>query len=336
MGKTRVPRDLSDARFGGTLDETADELVVGEAVALDVQPAGIVLRLAAALLDGVCLVALLAMLLFGLARVWPPGADTVWLFPLGIGAAVTVLVLVPAGVETVTRGKSVGRYAAGTRVVRVDGGAIGFRHAFTRALVGLLELWSTLGSVAFVVALFGSRPRRLGDLLAGTFVQHERGARRRDVEVLLPVELVPWAAVADVSALPQRLEDRLGAFFRSAATCGRKRARPPRGCSRRRSRSTPPRCRTSTPRCSSRASSPCGGSATCGHCGRGQHCSTVRRPSPGRGRRASRAEALAPPRAATGAAQQRGAGAVSTGSGPACRGPRRAHRCRRPAPAGAR
>ena len=217
MGNTRVPRDLSDARFGGTLDETADELVVGEAVALDVQPAGIALRLAAALLDGVCLVALLGMLLLGLARVWPDGTDPAWVMPVVIVSAVTVLVLVPAGVETVTRGKSVGRYAAGTRVVRVDGGAIGFRHAFTRALVGLLELWSTLGSVAFVVALFGSRPRRLGDLLAGTFVQHERGARRRDVQVLLPVELVPWAAVADVSALPQRLEDRLGAFFRSVA-----------------------------------------------------------------------------------------------------------------------
>jgi uncharacterized RDD family membrane protein YckC len=215
MGKTRVPRDLSDARFGGTLDATADELVVGEAVALDVQPAGIALRLAAALLDGVCCTALLAMLLFGLARVWPSGTDPAWILPVVIVTGVTVLVLVPAGVETVTRGKSVGRYAAGTRVVRVDGGAIGFRHAFTRALVGLLELWSTLGSVAFVVALFGSRPRRLGDLLAGTFVQHERGARRRDVQVLLPVELVPWAAVADVSALPQRLEDRLGAFFRS-------------------------------------------------------------------------------------------------------------------------
>lgn len=215
MGKTRVPRDLSDARFGGTLDATADELVVGEAVALDVQPAGIALRLTAALLDGVCCTALLAMLLFGLARVWPSGTDPAWILPVVIVTGVTVLVLVPAGVETVTRGKSVGRYAAGTRVVRVDGGAIGFRHAFTRALVGLLELWSTLGSVAFVVALFGSRPRRLGDLLAGTFVQHERGARRRDVQVLLPVELVPWAAVADVSALPQRLEDRLGAFFRS-------------------------------------------------------------------------------------------------------------------------
>ncbi|KTR51160.1 hypothetical protein NS359_11670 [Curtobacterium oceanosedimentum] len=206
---------MSDARFGGALDETTDELVVGEAVALDVQPAGIALRLAAALLDGACLVVLLAMLLFGLLRSLPAGTDAVWILPVGIVSGVTVLVLVPAGVEAVTRGKSVGRWAAGTRVVRVDGGAIGFRHAFTRALVGLLELWSTLGSVALVVALFGSRPRRLGDLLAGTFVQHERGARRRDVEVLLPVELVPWAAVADVSALPQRLEDRLGAFFRS-------------------------------------------------------------------------------------------------------------------------
>lgn len=215
MGKTRVPRDLSDARFGGALDATTDELVVGEAVALDVQPAGIALRLAAALLDGACLVVLLAMLLFGLLRSLPAGTDAVWILPVAIVSGVTVLVLVPAGVEAVTRGKSVGRWAAGTRVVRVDGGAVGFRHAFTRALVGLLELWSTLGSVALVVALFGSRPRRLGDLLAGTFVQHERGARHRDVQVLLPVELVPWAAVADVSALPQRLEDRLGAFFRS-------------------------------------------------------------------------------------------------------------------------
>ncbi len=217
MSKTRAPRDLADARFGAVLDDTADELVVGEAVALDVQPAGIALRLTAALLDALCLVVLFVLLLLGLSRVLPSGIDGAWLVPLQIGSVVTVLVLVPAAVETVTRGKSVGRYATGTRVVRVDGGAIGFRHAFTRALVGLLELWTTFGSIALLVALFGSRPRRLGDLLAGTFVQHERAARIRGVEVLLPVELVGWAGVADVSALPQRLENRLGAFFRGAA-----------------------------------------------------------------------------------------------------------------------
>lgn len=217
MPKTRAPRDLADARFVRALDDTAEELVVGEAVALDVQPAGIVLRLAAALLDAVCVLALYVMLMIGLSRVWPSGIDDAWAAALDIGVLVGVLVLVPAAVETVTRGKSVGRYATGTRVVRLDGGAIGLRHAFARALVGMFELWMTVGSVALLVALFGSRPRRLGDLLAGTFVQHERATKHRDPQVLMPAELVSWASVADVSALPQRLENRLGAFFRGAA-----------------------------------------------------------------------------------------------------------------------
>jgi len=217
MPKTRAPRDLADARLVRALDDTAEELVVGEAVALDVQPAGIVLRLAAALLDAVCVLALYVMLMIGLSRVWPSGIDDAWAAALDIGVLVGVLVLVPAAVETVTRGKSVGRYATGTRVVRLDGGAIGLRHAFARALVGMFELWMTVGSVALLVALFGSRPRRLGDLLAGTFVQHERATKHRDPQVLMPAELVAWASVADVSALPQRLENRLGAFFRGAA-----------------------------------------------------------------------------------------------------------------------
>ncbi|WIB25311.1 RDD family protein [Curtobacterium sp. MCSS17_015] len=218
MPKRSTPRDLADRRFVRALDETDDALVVGEAVALDVVPAGIVLRLAAALLDALCLVALLVMLLIGLARVWPVGIDDAWGAAAQIAVIVTVFVLVPAAVETATRGKSVGRYALGTRVVRLDGGAVSFRHAFTRSLVGLLELWTTFGSLALVVALFGSRPRRLGDLLAGTVVQHERLPRSAAPSVLLPPSLTAWARVADVRALPQRLENRLGAFFRGAAT----------------------------------------------------------------------------------------------------------------------
>ena len=218
MPKRRTTRDLADDRFVRALDETTDELVVGEAVALDVVPAGIALRLAAGLLDGACLIALYLMLLLGFLRVVPTGIDEAWVAAVFIASLVTVLVLVPAAVETVTRGKSVGRYALGTRVVRVDGGAVSFRHAFTRSLVGVLELWTTLGSVAMVVALFGSRPRRLGDLLAGTVVQHERLPRSTDPVVLLPPSLVGWSAVADVRALPQRLENRLGAFFRGAAS----------------------------------------------------------------------------------------------------------------------
>ncbi|QWS34215.1 RDD family protein [Curtobacterium aetherium] len=218
MPKRSTPRDLADRRFVRALDETDDALVVGEAVALDVVPAGIVLRLAAAVLDALCLGVLLVMLLIGISRVWPVGTDDAWAAALQIVVVVVVFVLVPAAVETATRGRSVGRYALGTRVVRLDGGAISFRHAFTRALVGLLELWLTVGSLALVVALFGARPRRLGDLLAGTVVQHERLPRATDPVVVLPVSLIGWSGLADVSALPQRLENRLAAFFRGAAS----------------------------------------------------------------------------------------------------------------------
>lgn len=218
MPKRATPRDLADRRFVRALEDTDDALVVGEAVALDVVPASIVLRGAAALLDALCLVALLVMLLLGLSRVMPADIDTGWAAATQIAVMVVVFVLVPAAVETVTRGRSVGRYALGTRVVRVDGGAVSFRHAFTRALVGLLELWLTVGSLALLVALFGSRPRRLGDLLAGTVVQHERLSRSVDPVVTLPPSLVGWAGVADVRRLPQRLENRIAAFFRGAGS----------------------------------------------------------------------------------------------------------------------
>lgn len=218
MPKRATPRDLADRRFVRALDDTDDALVVGEAVALDVVPASIVLRGAAALLDALCLLALLVMLLLGLSRVMPADIDSGWAAATQIVVMVVVFVLVPAAVETVTRGRSVGRYALGTRVVRVDGGAVSFRHAFTRALVGLLELWLTVGSLALLVALFGSRPRRLGDLLAGTVVQHERLRRSVDPVVTLPPSLVGWAGVADVRRLPQRLENRIAAFFRGAGT----------------------------------------------------------------------------------------------------------------------
>ncbi|KQO62442.1 hypothetical protein ASF23_09950 [Curtobacterium sp. Leaf261] len=200
------------------LDDDAPALVVGEAVALDVQPASIALRLAAGLIDAVVIVvAYLALLLGGLLAL--RGArDDAWVSVWSIVAVVLAVVVLPTVLEVVSRGRSVGRWAVGTRVVRMDGGSVGFRQAFVRALVGVLELVATAGSLALVVALFGSRPRRLGDLMAGTFVQQERIPKGVDPVVVLPADLVGWAAIANVSRLPQRLENRLATYFRSAAT----------------------------------------------------------------------------------------------------------------------
>lgn len=212
------PDDLTARGLLRMLDEDAPALVVGEAVALDVQPASIALRLAAGLIDGAVTVVLYIALLIGGLFALQHVRDDAWVSIWAIAAAVVALVVVPVALEVASHGKSVGRWALGTRVVRMDGGSIGFRQAFTRALVGVLELFSTFGALALLVALFGSRPRRLGDLMAGTFVQHERIPRGKDPVVSLPADLVGWASVADVSRLPQRLENRLAGYFRTAAT----------------------------------------------------------------------------------------------------------------------
>jgi hypothetical protein len=104
----------------------------------------------------------------------------------------------------------------GARIVRDDGGAIGFRHAFIRALAGVLEIFLTFGGIAALTGLLNSRSKRLGDLLAGTYSQLERVPRPQPLALALPPQLAGWAMTADVGRLPDRLSRRIAQFVRQA------------------------------------------------------------------------------------------------------------------------
>jgi len=194
-----------------------DEILTGEAVALDVQPVGFFLRALGALIDLLTGIALLiafwvcaGWLLFG-------SLDLLLLAPIFvISTLVLVLVVIPTAVETLTRGRSLGKLAVGSRIVRVDGGAIGFRHAFIRALVGVLELWFTLGAIAGIVGAFTPRSQRLGDLLAGTYAERTRAPRLPEPAGGVPPAMTGWAGIADVARLPDRVARRAQQFVRQA------------------------------------------------------------------------------------------------------------------------
>ncbi|GAA1709893.1 RDD family protein [Isoptericola hypogeus] len=181
-----------------------DGILIGEGVLLDARPASFVTRSLAALLDlAVVGIAVLGVFLVGY---WQLGAlDDQWLRVAFVVVSVVVMVVVPVTVETLTRGRSLGKLAAGLRVVRDDGGPVRFRHAFARALVGVGELWLTFGSVALVTSLANSRGKRLGDLLAGTYVIRVRGGRGWSTPLAMPPELAGWAARADIRRLPDGL-----------------------------------------------------------------------------------------------------------------------------------
>lgn len=194
-----------------------DEVLTGEAVALDVQPVGFFLRAVGALIDVIVAVLLLMAFLTIAGFITGEGWGVVAVAPiLSIVTVVVVLVVLPTAVETATRGRSLGKLAVGGRIVRSDGGAAGFRHAFIRALTGVLEIWFTAGAVAGLVGVFAPRAQRLGDFLAGTYSERTRATRLPDAAGGVPPALAGWAQVADVARLPYRTARRAAQFVRGA------------------------------------------------------------------------------------------------------------------------
>ncbi|MFF2123658.1 RDD family protein [Kitasatospora sp. NPDC058184] len=149
------------------------DLVTGEAVVLGLQTAKLPSRALAIVID--LLVEFAALLVFtlllSLALI---GLDGAALAATMIGLMVFFLVAVPVMVETLTRGRSLGKAALGLRVVRTDGGPVRFRHSLVRGLVGFFEMIVLTGAPAVITSAVHSDGKRLGDIFAGTVVVRER------------------------------------------------------------------------------------------------------------------------------------------------------------------
>ncbi|MCL2455316.1 MAG: RDD family protein [Micrococcales bacterium] len=181
-------------------------IVTGEGVLLESEPASAFTRMAGGFLDYLVYAAglfaatmALGFVDYGLALSENAGAA------LAVALLVIMLVVVPITVETLSRGRSLGRLALGLRIVRDDGGAITVRHAMIRGLVAVLEIWMFLGVPAVIASMVHPKGKRLGDMLAGTYAARVRGGPRDQVVVVMPPRLALWASHADVARLPDSL-----------------------------------------------------------------------------------------------------------------------------------
>ncbi|MBI1377094.1 MAG: RDD family protein [Frankiales bacterium] len=194
--------------------------VTGEAVALDLRLAQFPSRTLALALDlliqGACL-----LLLFFLGATLLQGADAAAVTAISLVGVVAIIVGLPTAIETLARGRSVGKIAAGLRVVRDDGGPVRFRHAFVRALFMIIDFWLLTGAVGLITALLSSRGTRLGDHFAGTVVIRERVPAAASVRLqtyAMPPVLEPWAATLDLSRLPDVTAGQARQFLTRAAS----------------------------------------------------------------------------------------------------------------------
>lgn len=181
-----------------------DGFVTSEAVEIDLPPATLPIRMASGAIDLLVVVVLL-LLGFWIAPWELLGDDVALLQALVILVVVSAFVAVPVGQETLLRGRTLGKLALGLRTVRDDTGPIGFRHALIRGLTAWVEVWLTLGGVAVLVAATNEKAKRLGDMLAGTYVVRERVPLKLSPPPVMPDPLAGWAMGADIGVIPDAL-----------------------------------------------------------------------------------------------------------------------------------
>lgn len=194
-------------------------LVSGEGVAIELRRAGLGSRIVAAAIDlGVQLAALLVVAIID-GLIDPGDADVV-------GALLIVeLVLILAGYpilsEWLTKGHTIGKLALGLRVVRDDGGPVGFRQSLTRGLAGLILekpgiAFPPLCTAIGMITLGASKSsKRIGDMMAGTFVVNERAGPRSALErvpLFVPPALYGWAQSLDLAGVDDDLALQLRQF----------------------------------------------------------------------------------------------------------------------------
>ncbi len=215
-----MPRDPGTVRTVSARTESGNtgavRLATGEAVEFEVRVARLGSRALALLVDIVLELVLFLILLavtsllFGAVFQVGFGDQALLVASLTVNLAIAFIGY-PVLLETLTRGRTVGKFAVGLRTIRDDGGPVHFRHALTRTLVGVALEWPGLllppigwlaGLWTMVVSPHG---KRLGDYAAGTLVVHERSPDTWGLVPAIPPQLVGWAVTLDLTGLDDEL-----------------------------------------------------------------------------------------------------------------------------------
>ncbi|MFC9691005.1 RDD family protein [Kribbella sp. NPDC056951] len=184
------------------------QLVTGEAVVLQVRIARMPTRALACAIDVMIQIMVLSGLiglLFGFL-ISEQSSEA-----LAFALVTIVVLLVVVGyrlvMETLTRGRTVGKMVLGLKVVRDDGSSIRFRHALVRTLMWFFVDFAPwfAASPGIVASLMNKQGKRIGDMVAGTVVIRERHQAMASPPLFVPAHLVAWAQSLELSQLPDEL-----------------------------------------------------------------------------------------------------------------------------------
>jgi uncharacterized RDD family membrane protein YckC len=212
-----TPATYDDPVSSATVGVGDDDFVTGEAVALDLPPASIGSRMLSGFLDYL-IVWVVTFTLVSAGAALSRQLDDALVAGTLLVCFLVAWLAYPVTMETLTRGRSLGKMAAGLRTVRDDAGPITFRHAFARGLLGVVEVYMFWGVPAVIASILSSKGKRLGDMVAGTYVVRDRVTAQLPPPVPMPPQLASWAMNADITQLPDDLAMAVRTFLPAAQT----------------------------------------------------------------------------------------------------------------------
>ena len=169
------------------------QLVTGEAVVLQVRIARMPTRALACAID-VVLQGIVLVVLISLLAGFLIGGQASEALAAALIFIVVLLVVIGYRVvmETLTRGRTLGKMVLGLKVVRDDGSSIRFRQALVRALLWFFVDFAPWFAACpgIVASLMNKQGKRFGDMVSGTVVIRERHQPMASPPLFVPGHLV--------------------------------------------------------------------------------------------------------------------------------------------------
>jgi uncharacterized RDD family membrane protein YckC len=189
-------------------------LATPEGVALELILAGLGSRFLARLLDTLIQIGIIVALAFGagIAGNDRPGVITA----VAIVLVFLVIFAYDVAFETLNHGRTIGKQAAGIRVVGQTGEPVRFLASAVRNIARILDFLPVFYLIGTISIIATERAQRVGDLAAGTLVMRDRfpGLTRAPAPITVSAAAVAtWdvSAVgpAEIQAVRQFLDRRL-------------------------------------------------------------------------------------------------------------------------------
>lgn len=155
-----------------------------EFVSLQFHPAGLGSRAAAFLIDQLILMLVNLLIIVSAFLIMSGQQEFNLVFdavPSVLAGAIILVFIINSGyflvLEYFTGGRTIGKKILGVRVIQENGHSITLLSSLIRNLLRLIDSLPAAYLTGILMIFFHSRHKRLGDIVAGTLVVHERGKK---------------------------------------------------------------------------------------------------------------------------------------------------------------